>query len=105
MAEEMSAYCSRKAMGRARELTKIERPCAPTTRIKGGAAHVCIADPHGRALNISEGSMAELFGTDPPMATRIARLKMMGYEQSANAIPGSAAAPISAPSSAGARAT
>ena len=77
-------------------LTKIESAAEPTRSIKGGAAHLCIADPLGRALNGNEGKMAELFGTHPPMPTRIARLKMMGYEQSANAIPGAQAAPASA---------
>ena len=32
--------------------------------------------------------MAELFGTHPPMPSRIARLKMMGYEQSQQALEG-----------------
>ena len=40
--------------------------------------------------------MAELFGTHPPMPTRIARLKMMGYEQSQHALAGTPAAPASA---------
>ena len=105
LADAMSAQFTRNPISLASALTKIESASAPTTSIKGGAAHLCIADPLGRALNNSEGKMAELFGTHPPMATRIARLKLMGYEQSANAIPGSAAAPISAPSPTSVRAT
>lgn len=105
LADAMSAQFTRNPIALASALTKIESASAPTTSIKGGAAHLCIADPLGRALNGSEGKMAELFGTHPPMATRIARLKQMGYEQSAHAIPGSEAAPISVPSTARVRAT
>ncbi len=98
LADAMSAQFTRNPSALATALTKIESASAPTTSIKGGAAHLCIADPLGRALNGSEGKMAELFGTHPPMATRIARLKLMAYEQSPHAIPGANAAPISAPS-------
>jgi heat shock protein HtpX len=96
LADAMSAQFTRNPMALASALTKIESASAPTTSIKGGAAHLCIADPLGRPVNGAEGKWAELFGTHPPMPTRIARLKMMGYEQSANAIPGAAAAPVSA---------
>lgn len=98
LADAMSAQFTRNPMALASALTKIENASAPTTSIKGGAAHLCIADPLGRALNGSEGRMAELFGTHPPMPTRIARLKMMGYEQSAHALgaPGADAAPSAA---------
>lgn len=102
LADAMSAQFTRNPMALASALTKIESAAEPTRSIKGGAAHLCIADPLGRALNASEGKMAELFGTHPPMPTRIARLKMMGYEQSQNAIP--SAAPISAPAGASVRA-
>ena len=47
-----------------------------------------------------ESETAELFGTHPPMASRIAQLKLMAYERSANQIPGANAAPISAPTAA-----
>jgi heat shock protein HtpX len=96
LADAMSAQFTRNPMALASALTKIESAAEPTRSIKGGAAHLCIADPLGRAVNGSEGKMAELFGTHPPMPTRIARLKLMGYEQSANAIPGAQAAPASA---------
>lgn len=95
LADAMSAQFTRNPMALASALTKIESASAPTTSIKGGAAHLCIADPLGRALNGSEGRMAELFGTHPPMPTRIARLKMMGYEQSQHAL--SSAPPAVAP--------
>jgi heat shock protein HtpX len=96
LADAMSAQFTRNPMALASALTKIESAAEPTRSIKGGAAHLCIADPLGRALNGSEGKMAELFGTHPPMPTRIARLKMMGYEQSQHALAGTPAAPASA---------
>ena len=96
LADAMSAQFTRNPLALASALTKIESAAEPTRSIKGGAAHLCIADPLGRALNGSEGKIAELFGTHPPMPTRIARLKLMGYEQSAHAIPGATAAPAPA---------
>jgi heat shock protein HtpX len=95
LADAMSAQFTRNPMALASALTKIESAAEPTRSIKGGAAHLCIADPLGRALNGSEGKMAELFGTHPPMPTRIARLKVMGYEQS-HAVAGPPATPASA---------
>jgi len=91
LADAMSAQFTRNPMALASALTKIESAAEPTRSIKGGAAHLCIADPLGRALNGSEGKMAELFGTHPPMPTRIARLKLMGYEQSQHALAGTPA--------------
>ena len=93
LADAMSAQFTRNPMALASALTKIEGASAPTKSIKRGAAHLCIADPLGRPVNGSEGKMAELFGTHPPMPTRIARLKMMGYEQSQHAL----ASPPSSP--------
>jgi heat shock protein HtpX len=105
LADAMSAQFTRNPLALASALTKIESASEPTRSIKGGAAHLCIADPMGRAVNEAEGKVAELFGTHPPMPTRIARLKMMGYEQSQHAIPGSPATPISTPAAAAARAS
>jgi heat shock protein HtpX len=98
LADAMSAQFTRNPMALASALAKIEGASAPTTSIKGGAVHLCIADPLGRAVNGNEGKVAELFGTHPPMPTRIARLKIMGYEQSQHALSGtpSSAAPASA---------
>jgi heat shock protein HtpX len=96
LADAMSAQFTRNPMALASALTKIESAAEPTRSIKGGAAHLCIADPLGRSLNSSEGKVAELFGTHPPMPSRIARLKLMGYEQSAHAIAGAPAASASA---------
>jgi heat shock protein HtpX len=86
LADAMSAQFTRNPLALASALAKIESAAEPTRSIKGGAAHLCIADPLGRPLNGNEGKMAELFGTHPPMPTRIARLKLMGYEQSHQAL-------------------
>ena len=80
LADAMSAQYTRNPLSLATALRKIEDADAPTKAIKGGAAQMCIADPTGRHVNSREGKLAELFGTHPPMALRIARLKAMGYQ-------------------------
>ena len=81
LADAMGAQFTRNPLALASALQKIEAAEAPTTSIKRGAAHLCIADPLGRRLNQHEGAFANLFGTHPPMAMRISRLKGMGYAQ------------------------
>ena len=89
LADAMSAQFTRNPLSLATALGKIEDADAPTKSIKGGAGQMCIADPTGRHLNSKEGKVAELFGTHPPMALRIARLKAMGYQAQPAAIQGS----------------
>jgi heat shock protein HtpX len=79
LADAMSAQFTRQPLALAGALQKIEHSAAPTRSIKRGSAHLCIADPLGRKLSSKEGWVAELFGTHPPMAIRVARLKAMGY--------------------------
>jgi heat shock protein HtpX len=81
LADTMSAQFTRHPLALASALQKIDRAVAPTTAIKRGSAHLCIADPLGRASGLREGWLADLTGTHPPMAIRIARLKAMGYRQ------------------------
>jgi heat shock protein HtpX len=81
LADAMGAQFTRNPMALASALQKIEGAEAPTTSIKRGAAHLCIADPIGRRVNLREGGMSNLFGTHPPMTTRIARLKGMAYQR------------------------
>ncbi|HEY7895496.1 MAG TPA: M48 family metallopeptidase [Gemmatimonadaceae bacterium] len=88
LADAMSAQYTRNPISLATALDKIESADAPTKTIKGGAAQMCIADPTGRHVNSKEGKVAELFGTHPPMALRIARLKAMGYQKAPGAIAG-----------------
>lgn len=81
LADAMGAQFTRNPMALASALTKIEAAEAPTTSIKRGAAHLCIADPLGRRANLHEGALADVFATHPPMAARIARLKGMAYQR------------------------
>jgi len=81
LADAMGAQFTRNPMALASALQKIEGAEAPTNSIKRGAAHLCIADPIGRRVNLREGGVSNLFGTHPPMATRIARLKGMAYQR------------------------
>ena len=81
LADAMSAQFTRNPMSLATALQKIDRADAPTKSIQSGTAHMCIADPAGRALNSGEGVVNNLFGTHPPMALRIARLKAMAYAE------------------------
>ena len=79
LADAMSAQFTRNPLALASALEKIEHAAAPTKQIKRGTAHLCIADPLGRKVNAKEGWLAARFGTHPPMALRVARLKAMGY--------------------------
>lgn len=81
LADDMSAQFTRNPLALASALQKIEGAEAPTTSIKSGAAHLCIADPLGRQLTSHEGWLADALATHPPMAKRIAILKGMGYAQ------------------------
>jgi len=60
-------------------LQKLESHVAPTRAIGRGAAHLCIVDPLGSAFNDSEGGVADLFGSHPPLRQRVARLEGMAY--------------------------
>jgi heat shock protein HtpX len=81
LADAMGAQFTRNPLALARALEKIEAAGAPTTSIKSGAAHMCIADPMGGHLAGQEGMLADVLTTHPPMAKRIAILKGMGYAQ------------------------
>ncbi|MBI1967759.1 MAG: M48 family metalloprotease [Gemmatimonadetes bacterium] len=81
LADAMGAQFTRNPLALASALEKIEKAEAPTTAIKRGAAHLCIADPLGRRLDNREGVVADVLATHPPMAVRISRLKGMGYAQ------------------------
>jgi len=81
LADAMSAQFTRNPLALASALEKIEHADAPTTSIKRGSAHLCIADPLGRQSSLREGKLADFFGTHPPMALRVARLRAMGYQE------------------------
>ena len=81
LADATGAELTRNPAALASALQKIEGHEAPTTHIKEGAAHLCIADPLGRDVNLKEGRLADLLATHPPMAMRITRLKGMAYQR------------------------
>ena len=80
LADASGAELTRNPIGLAHALEKIEGAAAPTEAIKRGSAHLCIADPLGRRMNIREGFWSNLFASHPPMAARIAALKTMAFE-------------------------
>jgi heat shock protein HtpX len=82
LADASGAELTRNPLGLASALQKIEDAVEPTPSIKQGIAHLCIADPRGRALNEREGLFANLFSTHPPIAKRIALLREMAYQKS-----------------------
>jgi heat shock protein HtpX len=81
LADATGAELTRNPAALASALEKIETHEAPTTSIKEGVAHLCIADPLGRDVNLKEGRLADLMATHPPMAMRITRLKGMAFQQ------------------------
>jgi len=76
------AELTRNPAGLASALKKIEMDALPTESIKRGAAHLCIADPLGRKMDLREGFVADLFATHPPMPRRISKLMQMAYQAS-----------------------
>jgi heat shock protein HtpX len=90
LADATGSELTRNPGALASALQKIEENEAPTTSIQEGAAHLCIADPLGRDVNLKEGRLADLLATHPPMAMRITRLKGMAFQQmkAAGQLPG-----------------
>jgi heat shock protein HtpX len=80
LADATAAELTRNPLALAGALEKIEAAAAPTRAIARATAHLCIADPLGRAVNAKEGRWANLLGTHPPMPMRIARLRGMAYQ-------------------------
>jgi heat shock protein HtpX len=81
LADSMSAQFTRNPTALASALEKIGAATAPTRSVKQSFAHLCIADPAGRAVNGREGAVADFLATHPPLALRIARLRAMGYQE------------------------
>ena len=82
LADASGAELTRNPLGLARALEKIESAAAPTAAVNRGTAHLCIADPLGRSINLKEGAWANLFASHPPMAARIAALEEMAFQRS-----------------------
>src|SRR5207244_11796476 len=81
LADASGAELTRNPLGLARALEKIEAAVAPTQAINRGTAHLCIADPLGRQMNLKQGFVSDLFASHPPMAARITALKEMAFER------------------------
>jgi heat shock protein HtpX len=81
LADASGAELTRNPGALADALERIEGAAAPTRSVKRGTAHLCIADPLGRAANLKEGFWADLFASHPPMERRIAALRAMAYER------------------------
>jgi heat shock protein HtpX len=79
LADASGAELTRNPLGLASALRKLDAAVAPTRRIQQGTAHLCIADPLGRAVNERTGWLGDLFATHPPIADRVARLEAMAY--------------------------
>ncbi|HEX9653049.1 MAG TPA: M48 family metallopeptidase [bacterium] len=80
LADASAAEMTRNPLGLAAALEKIESAVSPTRSIKRGTAHLCIADPLGKKMDLREGFWADLLATHPPMPKRIAALKQMAYQ-------------------------
>jgi heat shock protein HtpX len=80
LADASGAELTRNPLGLAKALEKIEAASAPTSSVNRGTAHLCIADPLGRALNAKEGFWPTLFASHPPMSARIAALRAMAFQ-------------------------
>lgn len=81
LADASGAELTRNPLALARALEKIDAAHAPTEAVKRGTAHLCIADPMGRAMGIRQGFVPDLLASHPPMPNRIAALRQMGFQE------------------------
>lgn len=79
LADASGAELTRNPLALAGALQKIEQVAGPTASVKRGTAHLCIADPLGKKVDLKEGFWADLLATHPPMPKRIAALEQMAY--------------------------
>ncbi len=79
LADASGAELTRNPLGLASALEKISAAAEPTRSIKQGSAHLCIADPSGRKVNMHDGGFSDLLATHPPIGKRIEILKHMAY--------------------------
>jgi heat shock protein HtpX len=80
LADASGAELTRNPLALASALEKIEQAHGPTVSVKRGTAHLCIADPLGRAMGFRQGWLPDLLASHPPMTSRIAALRQMGYQ-------------------------
>jgi heat shock protein HtpX len=87
LADASGSELTREPLALASALEKIDAAVEPTPSIKQGVAHLCIADPLGRAANQSSAWWAGLLATHPPIARRVAILREIGYRGGAAPAP------------------
>ncbi len=81
LADASGAELTRNPLALASALEKIEQAHGPTVLVKKrGTAHLCIADPLGRAMGFRQGWLPDLLASHPPMTSRIAALRQMAYQ-------------------------
>jgi len=80
LADASGAELTRNPLALASALEKIEQAHAPTPSVKRGTAHLCIADPLGKAVGLRQGWAPDLLASHPPMANRITALRQMGFQ-------------------------
>ena len=81
LADASGAEMTRNPLALASALEKIEHAHAPTASVKRGTAHLCIADPLGKAIGLRQGWVPDLLASHPPMANRITALRQMGFQE------------------------
>jgi len=81
LADASGAELTRNPLALASALEKIDQAHAPTASVKRGTAHLCIADPLGKAVGLRQGWAPDLLASHPPMPNRITALRQMGFQE------------------------
>jgi heat shock protein HtpX len=81
LADASGAELTRNPLALASALDKIDQAHAPTASVKRGTAHLCIADPLGKAVGLRQGWAPDLLASHPPMPNRITALRQMGFQE------------------------
>lgn len=78
-ADASAAEFTRNPLSLATALEKINASTSPLRTARKGTAHFFISDPLKRKLDNSEGFLADVLSTHPPIEKRIELLKRMAY--------------------------
>ena len=81
LADASGAELTRNPLALASALEKIEQAHAPTTSVKRGTAHLCIADPLGRAVGLRQGWVPICSRRIRRWPNRITALRQMGFQE------------------------
>ena len=79
LADATAAQLTRNPVGLANALEKIGAATSPLRAATRGTAHLFISNPLRRRVDEKDGHLADLLGTHPPLAQRIAILRAMGH--------------------------